>query len=40
MTHVAQTPHRYRIERKPNILQASLAHFLFRVISRDVGEFV
>ncbi|MBA2409803.1 MAG: type II toxin-antitoxin system RelE/ParE family toxin [Gammaproteobacteria bacterium] len=40
MTHVAQTPHRYRIERKPDIRRVSLVRFPFKLIFRDIGDSV
>lgn len=40
MDHVAGAPHRYRIERKPDIRQVSLIRFPFKVIFREVGDCV
>lgn len=35
MLHVASTPQRYRVERKPNIRAVSLHKFPYRIIYRD-----
>jgi len=40
MANVVQTPHHYRIERKPNIRRVSLGRFPFKVIFRDVESIV
>ena len=36
MEHVGSAPHRYRIERPPNIRRASLVRFPYKVIYREV----
>jgi len=38
--NVVQTPHHFRIERKPNIRRVSLRRFPFKVIFRDVESIV
>ena len=40
MANVIQAPHRYRIERKPNIRRVSLRRFPFKIIFRDVEGVV
>ena len=40
MTKVVLAPHRYRVERKPNIRRVSLQRFPFEVIFRDVEGVV
>ncbi|MGQ0698864.1 MAG: type II toxin-antitoxin system RelE/ParE family toxin [Panacagrimonas sp.] len=40
MEHVVEAPHRYRIERKPNIRRASLTRFPYKVIYRELEGYV
>jgi toxin ParE1/3/4 len=40
MVTVVQTPHQYRIDRKPNIRRVFLRWFPFKVIFRDVEGVV
>ena len=40
MASVVRAPHRYRVERKPDIRCISLKQFPFKIIFRDVGDLV
>lgn len=40
MKHVVEAPHRYRIERKPNIRRASLMRFSYKIIYRELERHV
>lgn len=36
LSRIAATPHRYRIEKKPNIRRLSLVRFPYKIIYRDL----
>lgn len=38
MLHVVDSPHRYRIERKPNIRGISMINFPYKIIFREEGD--
>lgn len=40
MEQVVEAPHRYRIERSPNIRRASLPQFPYKVIYRELEGYV
>lgn len=40
MEHVVEAPHRFRIERKPDIRRASLTRFPYKIIYRTAEGYV